>query len=134
MGSGGEVAIALPNSYALVTGFIALSVLAMALFIATQNYARKEHAVGFLVASEGIARITPPRDGTITAVHVSEGQHVERGAPLLTVIGAETSSLGENVDDAKVNRLREQRDRLKDQILLEQQKSDSQRLDRRSGR
>jgi membrane fusion protein len=100
----GEVTIALPNSYALVTGFIALSVLAMALFIATHNYARKEHAVGFLVATEGIARITPPRDGTITAVHVSEGQHVDRGAPLLTVIGAETSNLGENIDDAKVNR------------------------------
>ena len=89
----------------------------MALFIATHNYARKEHAVGFLVATEGIARITPPRDGTITAVHVSEGQHVERGAQLLTVIGAETSNLGENIDDAKVSRLREQRDHLKDQVL-----------------
>jgi membrane fusion protein len=122
----GEVAIALPNSYALITSFIALSVLATALFIATHNYARKEHAVGFLVATEGIARITPPRDGTITAVHVSEGQHVERGVPLLTVIGAETSDRGENIDDAKLGRLREQRDRLKDQIGLERQKSDSE--------
>src|SRR4029077_4988936 len=91
----GEVAIALPNSYALVTGFIALSVLAMALCIATHNYSRKEHAVGFLVATEGIARITPPRDGTISVVHVSEGQHVERSAPLLTVIVAETSDRGQ---------------------------------------
>jgi membrane fusion protein len=122
----GEVAIALPNSYALVTSFIALSVLAMGLFIATHNYARKEHAVGFLVPTEGIARITPPRDGTITAVHVSEGQHVERGAPLFTVIGAETSDRGENIDDAKVDRLREQRDHLKDQIELERQKSDAE--------
>src|SRR5436190_22305168 len=122
----GEVTIALPNSYALVTGFIALSVLAMTFFIATHSYARKEHAVGFLVATEGIAKITPPRDGTITAVHIREGQHVERGAPLLTVIGAETSDRGENIDDAKVNRLREQRDRLKDQIRLERQKSDSE--------
>jgi membrane fusion protein len=56
-----EVAIALPTSYALVTGFITLSVLAMALIIATHNYARKEHAVGFLVATEGIARIAAPR-------------------------------------------------------------------------
>jgi membrane fusion protein len=78
----GEVAIALPNSYALVTGFIALS-LAMTLFIATHSYARKEHAAGFLVPTEGIARITLPRSGTITAVHVTEGQHVERGARLL---------------------------------------------------
>jgi len=123
----GEVAIALPNSYALVTSFIAVSVLSMGLFIATHSYSRKEHAVGFLVATEGIARITPPRDGTITAVHVSEGQHVERGAPLLTVIGAETSDRGENIDDAKVARLREQRDRLKDQIRLERQKSDSEK-------
>ena len=53
----GEVTIALPNSYALLTGLIALSVVAMALFIATHDYARKEHAAGFLVASEGIARI-----------------------------------------------------------------------------
>jgi membrane fusion protein len=127
----GEVTIALPNSYALFTGFIALSVLAMALFIATRSYARKEHAVGFLVATEGIARITPPRDGTITAVRVSEGQHVERGAPLLTVTGAETSDRGENIDDAKATRLREQRDRLRDQIRLERQKSEAeeQRLD-----
>jgi membrane fusion protein len=123
----GEVAIALPNSFALVTGFIALSVLAMSLFTATHNYARKEHAVGFLVATEGIARITPPRDGTITAVHVNEGQYIERGGPLLSVTGAETSDRGENIDDAKVGRLSEQRDRLRDQIGLEGQKSDAEK-------
>jgi membrane fusion protein len=122
----GEVALSLPRSYAPVTGFIALSVLAMALFVATHSYARKEHAVGFLIPTEGIARVSPPRDGTIVAVHVSEGQHVERGAPLLSVTDAEISDRGENIDDAKVDRLREQRDRLKDQIQLERQKSDAE--------
>jgi membrane fusion protein len=126
----GEVAIALPNSYALVTGFIALSVVAMALFIASHNYARKEHAAGFLVSTEGIARITPPRSGTITVVHVNEGQHVERDAPLLTVSDAETSDRGENIDEAKAARLREQRDQLENQVLFERQKSkaEEQRL------
>ena len=122
----GEVALAVPRSYALVTGFIALSVFAMALFVGTHSYARKEHAAGFLVPTEGIARISPPRDGTIIAVHVSVGQHVERGSPLLTVTDAEISDRGENIDDAKVDRLREQRDRLKDQIQLERQKSDTE--------
>jgi len=75
----GEVALALPKSYALVTGFIALSVFAMALFVTTHSCARKEHAARFLVPTEGIARVSPPRDGTIIAVYVSEGQHVERG-------------------------------------------------------
>src|SRR5580704_6248684 len=126
----GEVALALPKSYALVTGFIALSVFAMALFVATHSYARKEHAAGFLVPTEGIARVSPPRDGTIIAVHVSEGQRVERGAPLLTVSDAETSDRGENIDDAKADRLREQSDRLKDQIRLEREKThaEEQRL------
>ena len=122
----GEVALAVPRSYALVTGFIAFSVLAAVLFVATHSYARKEHAVGFLVPTEGIARISPPRDGTIIAVHVSEGQHVDRGAPLLTVTDAETSDRGEDIDDAKANRLREQRSRLQDQIRLEKQKSQAE--------
>ena len=120
----GEVAIALPQSYALVTGFIALSVLAAALFIASHHYARKEHATGFLVPTEGIARISPPRAGTITAVHVSEGQHVGRGGPLLTVTDPETSARGENIDDAKAARLREQHAQLQDQIRLERQKAE----------
>jgi membrane fusion protein len=126
----GEVALGLPRSYALVTSFIALSVFAMALFVATHSYARKEHTAGYLVPTEGIARVSPPRDGTIIAVHVSEGQHVERGAPLLTVTDTETSDRGENIDDAKIDRLREQHDRLNDQIRLEQQKSraEKQRL------
>ena len=70
----GEVAIALPKSYALVTSFIAVSVLAMTLFIATHSYARKEHAAGFLVATEGIARIfrrAVERSPRFTSVKVS---------------------------------------------------------------
>jgi membrane fusion protein len=98
----------------------------MTLFIASHYYARKEHAAGFLVPTEGIARITPPRTGTITAVHVSEGQHVERDAPLLTVTDVETSAQGENIDDAKAEWLREQRDHLKEQVRLERQKSDAE--------
>jgi membrane fusion protein len=122
----GEVAIALPKSYALVTGFIAVSVLATALFIASHSYARKEHAAGFLVPTEGIAKIMPPRSGSITNVNVTEGQHVERGAPLLTVSDAATSDRGENIDEAKTQRLREQRDHLKEQVELERRKSDAE--------
>ena len=119
----GEVTLALPKSYALLTGFIAASIIAAALFIGTQSYARKEHATGFLVPSAGIARIAPPRPGTVIDVAVREGQHVERGALLLTVSDAETSERGENVDTAKALELQAQRDRLRDQIGLEREKS-----------
>ena len=80
---------------------MALSCLAALLFVATQTYARKEHAVRFPLPTTGIARIMPPRPGTISAVAVVEGQHVERGAPLMTVTDSETSEQGENLDAAK---------------------------------
>lgn len=126
----GEVALSLPASYALMTIFIAVSVVVASLFIATQTYARKEHAAGFLLPTTGIARIVPPRAGTITAVAVSEGQHVEPGAALLTVTDAATSEYGENIDAAKIDELRKQRDRLTDQIALERDKAviEAQRL------
>jgi len=119
----GEVALALPASYAFVTAFVALSVLTAALFVGTQSYARKEHAAGFLLPKAGIARVMPPRSGTISAVSVVEGQHVERGAPLLVVTDAETSEGGENIDAAKVDELRKQRDSLNRQVALEGEKS-----------
>jgi membrane fusion protein len=119
----GEVALALPSSYAFVTAFVALSVFAAILFIATQTYARKEHATGFLLPTTGIARILPPRPGTISAVSVVEGQYVEPGAPLLTVTDTATSERGENIDAAKIDELRTQRSRLMDQIAVERQKA-----------
>jgi membrane fusion protein len=126
----GEVALALPASYALVTAFIALSVFIACLFVATQTYGRKEHATGFLLPTSGVARITPPRAGTISAVSVVEGQHVERGTPLLTVADTATSERGENIDSAKIEELRKQRGQLTDQIALEQGKAtiEAQRL------
>src|SRR5215469_4134922 len=126
----GEVALSLPASYALMTSFVAVSVVAALLFISTQNYARKEHAAGFLLPITGIARVVPPRAGTITAVAVAEGQHVAPGAPLLIVTNMVTSEHGENIDSAKLDELRKQRDRLKDQISLEHDKAtiEAQRL------
>jgi membrane fusion protein len=111
----------------MVTAFIALSVFTMTLFVATQTYARKEHAVGFLSPTRGMARIAPSRPGIISTVAVVEGQHVERGAPLLTVTDAATSEHGENLDAAKADELRKQGRNLQEQIELEREKADAEK-------
>jgi hypothetical protein len=61
-------------------------------------------------------RISLPRKGCRVGLHI--------------VLFAETSDRGENIDDAKADRLREQSDRLRDQIRLEREKShaEEQRL------
>ncbi|MBV9827220.1 MAG: HlyD family efflux transporter periplasmic adaptor subunit [Alphaproteobacteria bacterium] len=119
----GEVALSVPLSYTLVTGFLALSLLVAASFIATHTYSRKEHAIGFLLPTSGIARITPPRPGIISAVSVVEGQRVERGATLLKVTDTQTSEQGENLDATKADELRKQRGELQAQRALERDKT-----------
>ena len=77
----GEVALSLPRSYAPVTSFIALSVLAMVLFVATHSYARKEHAVGFLVptgASRGSVRPATERSLRYMSAKVSTSSEERR--------------------------------------------------------
>jgi len=54
----------------------------------------------------------------------SPGSARGRGGPLLTVTDPETSARGENIDDAKAARLREQHAQLQDQIRLERQKAE----------
>jgi membrane fusion protein len=119
----GDTTLALPVSYPLMTGFLALVVAGLMAFLSVGTYARREHVGGFLVSTVGIAKIMPPRPGVITAVHVTEGQLVRRGDPLITISEEKTTDLGEDADHAKLKALRDQRQRLKEQIVAQKQKA-----------
>jgi membrane fusion protein len=120
----GEAMLALPVSYAATTGFLSLFVAALICFISVGTYARREHVSGFLVSTLGIAKIMPPRPGIIVAVHVTEGQMVQQGAPLLTVSAEQTTDLGEGADRSKLQALRDQGARLREQIALQRDKAE----------
>jgi membrane fusion protein len=115
----GEALPVAPGSAGLTWLLTALVVAAVG-FLAFGEYARKETVSGFLTPTVGIARVFPPRAGLIVQVEVREGQHVEEGAPLLTVQVGQSDGQGEDVDASVLQALARQRAALLEQIDLEQ--------------
>ena len=69
----------------LIIAFLgALIVLAVG-FASVAQYARRETVQGMVSTSDGTARITSIRAGTVLALHQREGARVTRGAPLITI-------------------------------------------------
>ncbi|MDG2528910.1 HlyD family secretion protein [Caulobacter endophyticus] len=73
--------------------------MSVTVFLLTATYARKETVVGVLAPGNGSARVSAPRSATVSAVHVREGQRVERGAPLITLSSNPTLADGRRLGD-----------------------------------
>jgi membrane fusion protein len=99
---------------------VACGVLIFTLLFVT-NYARKETAAGYLTPLSGTSRIHAPEPGTITAVHVAEGDAVAAGAPLLTVATARFTDEAESVEAAVHRTLVQQSDRLHQRITAQEE-------------
>jgi len=90
----GDVALAQPLSFSIITFFLIGIIAAAVSFLALASYARKETVTGFLSPEGGIAKIHAPRNGTIEEVFIREGMFVEQDAPLLTIVGGTISESG----------------------------------------
>lgn len=121
----GDVTLALPLSLTLTTIFLVLSVAGVIGVVATGSYARKEHVPGFLATRLGVANILAARAGTITEIHVKEGQIVRQGAPLITVNVEQTNEAGDGNDSAMLSALREQEVRIDQQLDLEGRRTEA---------
>lgn len=74
-----------PLSWRLLGSFLVAATLLIVVFISTAGYARKETAIGALVSTEGVARVSARRHGVVTALRVREGDRVRVGDPLFTI-------------------------------------------------
>lgn len=61
------------------------------------SFTRTARLDGWLVPPQGVVRVMAPRPGVITAVHVSEGERVRPGQPLVTLSDELQSSAGGGV-------------------------------------
>jgi len=110
-------------SFSIITSFLAAIVALIFGFLLVGTYARKETVPGFLMPDTGIARIHPPRTGTIGQVFVSEGQHVGKGAPLVTVVGVKVTGSGLAVDTEMLANLDRRIGELQSQLRREERRS-----------
>jgi len=67
---------------AIASVFMIGAVLALLVF---GRYTRREHAIGYLLPSGGLATLVPAMPGTIEIITVNEGAHVVKGQEILVV-------------------------------------------------
>jgi membrane fusion protein len=124
----GEVVLLQPvASKLLFWGLTAIFVLII-VFLVLAQYARKETVVGYLAPTAGVAKVLVPRAGTVTAVHVHEGETVKEGQPLITVAVDQTTTDGRNVDAMLLATLARQKDALLEQIAMQQDRATSEHV------
>ena len=123
----GRAILLQPISLKVITWLLA-SVVALSLFLLViGQYSRKATVSGYLIPSAGTAKIFAVQRGTITKVHVTEGQEVREQQPLLTIDTTQISATGEDVNAAILRTLLSQRDELNRQIAGEAQRQASER-------
>ena len=123
----GRAILLQPISLKVITWFLAGFVALMLALLFIGQYSRKATVSGYLIPSAGTAKIFALQRGTITKVHVTEGQEVREQQPLLTIDTTQISATGEDVNAAILRTLLSQRDELNSQIAGEAQRQASER-------
>ena len=118
----GNVVAAVPPSARLYTTIVVLAALAIALFLAFGSYATSAQVRGVTAYNTGIARVYSSSPAEIRTIHVTNGQNIAVGAPLVTL------SLIQGVDGVsrQLGELAKQGAEITRQLALTTQLSDSE--------
>jgi len=126
----GQVGRLQPISTKLLAWLLVVSVGLLVAFICLANYTRKETVSGYLSPQLGTAGIYVPHEGTVTAVHVSQGQLVSKGDILLTIDTTQLTADGKDVNATILASLTSQKTVLANQMESEKRsaQADKDRL------
>ena len=94
----GDIALLQPVSTKLLAWLLTVVVAAAIVFLSFAEFSRKQTVAGFLIPASGTMKVFPTREGVVSDLHVEEGQHVEAGDPLFTVVTPEVASDGEDLN------------------------------------
>ena len=102
----GTVILATPVSHRVLTSvFVAIALCILAFFVLFST-TRKAHAMGVLLPTSGVIRVTPVQTGIITDKRVREGQTVKAGQ-VMFVLSSERSGASRESAEKKISVLLE---------------------------
>ena len=122
----GEVVLAQPLSYQLLTCFLASIVVVAAVFLSLGSYVRKESVRGFLAPDLGLVKVHAPRPGVVGELYAKDGATVVPGEVLLTLLGQRTTGDGIAVDEKMLHALDAQLRETERREMLERQRRDGE--------
>jgi membrane fusion protein len=116
----GEVIIAQPPALSVLTLLITLSVSLALLFLISNDYTRRENALGYLVPTKGVVAIYPTQPGLLSELYVNEGDVVEQGQALFKIQIDQRRTSDNYLSEQLIQELQEQKTRLRESVVLEQ--------------
>ena len=97
-----------PRPWSWVTALVVCLAIVVTGFLGQAEYARKESARGWLVAREGVVRISHDQGAEVTAIMQQPGDMVEAGDPILTLGHDRILDDGSNSNNLQRDELLEQ--------------------------
>lgn len=119
----GSIIVAAPLSRWMLTALALALAAGILLFLLLGHYTRRETVTGQLVPSAGLLNIAAPSVGTITRLHVHDGQAVKAGDVLLELSSEQDSATLGDTHALVAQQLDAQRARLQADLLNQQQLS-----------
>ena len=115
----GEIQLIRPPSLAFLAAGVALSVVAVGVFLALGEYTRKVHVTGVLVPDRGVIRLLPPQDAVVLERRVAEGAQVRAG-DILFVLSLDRAAAGGDTQAVVQRTLAERVQSLRDAAAQQQ--------------
>lgn len=106
----------MPLPWRAITLFLAVLVTAIAVFLVSAQYSRKESARGVLRPVGGEARVIASQGGVVRELYVAEGARVERGTPLARISRETALADGAIADEDVLDAMRAEERMLRSQL------------------
>lgn len=101
----GDISLAQPLSIYSLACILLCVVVAISVFLSFSHYARKETVRGYIVPDKGVIKTYASRSGNIERLHVKEGDIVEDGQSLATIVLSRSMVSGEELSENLINQL-----------------------------
>lgn len=101
----GEILITNPLSMTVLTTISCVIAFLLVSYLVWGEYTQKQRVKGFLVPDKGLIRVYATQQGTIIKLHVTEGEHVEKGQLLYTQNSEKVSGSGVSTQSAIIDNL-----------------------------
>lgn len=123
----GQITTLLTPSNALLIWSFVGTISILFVFLLFAPYSRKETVRGYLKPPAGAARVLATQSGTVTTVHVREGDLVEQDQPLISIASPQVDKDGADVNSSILDVLNKQKDIIHSQIAAEEIRTQTER-------
>lgn len=118
----GDILLTASTPTAVISCALLIWFIAMAIWLYTSEYARKETVTGWLEPPQGVLRVYANNNGVIKELLVREGEAVKEDQPLLIIHGNNLLANGDGMENQLLQELENQKKLLREQQVRNEER------------